>query len=82
MREIFAPADDIADGELYLKLAADIEDRIVELKIQYKSTGDKKIYYNIQDLKRIQREHRKTAQHLLCRGERRRQEKAMKEDLV
>ena len=75
MREVFAPADDIADGEMYLKLAADIEDRIAELKIQYKSTGERKIFYNIQDLKRIQREHRKTAQHLLLRGERRRQEK-------
>lgn len=73
--EVFAPADDIADGEMYLRLAADIEERIVELKIQYKATGDMKIYYDIQDLKRIEREHRKTALHLLYRGERRKQEK-------
>ena len=79
MREVFAPADDIADGEMYLKLAADIEGRIAELKIQYKATGDRKIYYAIQDLRRIQREHRKTALHLLRRGERRRQEKEASE---
>ena len=75
MREVFALADDIADGEMYLKLAADIEDRIAALKIQYKATKDTKVYYAIQDLKRIQREHRKTALHLLRRGERRRREK-------
>lgn len=65
MREVFAPADDIADGEMYLKLAADIEDRIAELKAQYKATKDRKFFYGIQDLRRIQREHRKTATHLL-----------------
>lgn len=73
--EVFAPVDDIADGEMYLRLAADIGDRIATLKIQYKATGDRKVYYDIQDLKRIEREHRKTALHLLCRGERRRGKK-------
>ena len=72
MKEIFAPADDIADGEMYLRLAADMDRRIGELKARYKATGDMKIYYSIQDLRKIQREHRKTARHLLCRGERRR----------
>lgn len=72
MKEIFAPADDIADGEMYLRLAADMDRRIGELKARYKATGDMKIYYSIQDLRKIQREHRKTAEHLLCRGERRR----------
>lgn len=73
--EVFAPADDIADGEMYLRLAADIEDRIAALKIQYKATGDRKVYYDIQNLRKIQREHQKTALHLLCRGERRREKK-------
>lgn len=71
MKQVFAPADDIADGEMYLRLAADMESRIGELKARYKATGDMKIYYSIQDLRKIQREHRKTARHLLCRGERR-----------
>ena len=31
MKEIFAPADDIADGEMYLRLAADMDNRIAEL---------------------------------------------------
>lgn len=75
MRKVFAPADDMADGKMYLKLAADMDKRIDELKLQYKSTGDLKIYYAIQDLRRIQREHRKTALHLLRRGERRKVEK-------
>ena len=39
MKEIFAPADDIADGEMYLRLAADIDCRIGELKARYKATG-------------------------------------------
>ena len=73
MKEIFAPADDIADGEMYLRLAADMDSRIAELKARFKATGDMKIYYSIQDLRKIQREHRKTARHLLCRGERRKQ---------
>lgn len=71
--EVFAPADDIADGEMYLRLAADIDSRIAELKVRFKATGDKKIYYSIQDLKKIQREHLDTARRLLRRGERRRQ---------
>ena len=71
MKQVFAPADDIADGEMYLRLAADMDRRIGELKARYKATGDMKIYYSIQDLRKIQREHRKTARHLLCRGERR-----------
>ena len=72
--EVFAHADDIADGEMYLRLAADIDSRIAELKVRFKSTGDRKIYYSIQDLKKIRREHLDTAGHLLCRGERRRHE--------
>ena len=75
MNEVFAPADDIADGEMYLRLAADLDSRIAELKARYKATGDMKIYYSIQDLRKIQREHRDTALHLLLRGERRRQKK-------
>ena len=59
--EVFAPADDIADGEMYLRLAADIDSRIAELKIRFRATGDKKIYYSIQDLKKIRREHLDTA---------------------
>jgi len=73
--EVFAPADDIADGEMYLRLAADIDSRIAELKIRFRATGDKKIYYSIQDLKKIRREHLDTAALLLYRGERRRQAK-------
>jgi len=72
---VFAHADDIADGEMYLKLAADIDNRITELKLRYKATEDMKIYYSIQDLKKIRREHLDTAWHLLCRGERRLQGK-------
>lgn len=75
MKEVFAPADDIADGEMYLRLAADLDSRIVELKARFKATGDRKIFYSIQDLKAIQREHRKTAFLLLSRGERRKKEK-------
>lgn len=75
MNEVFAPADDLADGEMYLRLAADLDDRIAELKARYKATGDKKFYFSIQDLRKIQREHRDTALHLLLRGERRRQKK-------
>ncbi len=71
MNEVFAPADDLADGEMYLRLAADLDSRIAELKARYKASGDKKIFYSIQDLRKIQREHRDTALHLLCRGERR-----------
>ncbi len=81
MKQVFAPADDIADGEMYLRLAADIDCRIGELKARYKATGDMKIYYSIQDLRKIQREHRKTARHLLCRGERRKHGK-IKEDTL
>ncbi|WP_217957203.1 hypothetical protein [Acutalibacter muris] len=75
MNNVFAPADNIADGEMYLRLAADIDSRIAELKVRFKATGDMKIYYSIQDLKKIRREHLDTAELLLCRGERRRQEK-------
>ena len=71
-KEVFAPADDIADGEMYLRLADELDRRIAELKARYKATGDMKIFYSIQDLKAIQREHRDTALHLLLRGERRR----------
>ena len=71
--EVRAPADDLADGKMYLGLAEDIENIIVDLKIQYQATRDRGTYYRIQDLRRIQREHRKTARHLLCRGERRKQ---------
>lgn len=49
--------DIIADGEMYLRLAADIDHRIAELKVRFKATGDRKIYYSIQDLKKIRREH-------------------------
>lgn len=75
MNNVFAPADNIADGEMYLRLAADVDSRIAELKVRFKATGDMKIYYSIQDLKKIRREHLDTAELLLCRGERRRQEK-------
>ena len=81
MKQVFAPADDIADGEMYLRLAADIDCRIGELKARSKAPGDMKIYYSIQDLRKIQREHRKTARHLLCRGERRKHGK-IKEDTL
>lgn len=67
--------DNIADGEMYLRLAADIDNRIAKLKLRYKATGDMKIYYDIQELKKIRQEHRDTAWHLLYRGERRLQEK-------
>ena len=77
--EVRAPADDLADGKMYLGLAEDIENIIVDLKIQYQATRDRGTYYRIQDLRRIQREHRKTAEHLLRRGERREREKADKE---
>lgn len=70
---IFFHMDNIADGEMYLRLAADIDSRIAELKVRFKATGDRKIYYSIQDLKKIRREHLYTAKLLLCRGERRRQ---------
>ena len=73
--EVFAHANDIADGEMYLRLAADIDCRIAELKVRFKATGDRKIYYSIQDLKKIRREHLDTAWHLLCRGERRKRAK-------
>ena len=66
--------DNIADGEMYLRLAADVDSRIAELKVRFKATGDMKIYYDIQELKKIRQEHRDTAWHLLCRGERRLQE--------
>ena len=49
MKQVFAPADDIADGEMYLRLAADMESRTGELKARYKATGDMKIYYSIFD---------------------------------
>lgn len=71
--DVFVHMDNIADGEVYLKLAADMEDRIAALKLQYKATGDRKIYYDIQEYKKIQREHRDTARLLLDRGERRKQ---------
>lgn len=69
--DVFVHMDNIADGEMYLKLAADIGNRITELKLRYKATGDMKIYYDIQELKKIRREHLDTAGHLLGRGERR-----------
>ena len=58
MKQVFAPADDIADGEMYLRLAADMDSRIAELKARFKATGDMKIYYSIQDLKVILRSPR------------------------
>lgn len=73
--DIFVHMDNIADGEMYLRLAADIDSRIAELKVRFKATGDMKVYYSIQDLKKIRREHLDTAGHLLRRGERRRQGK-------
>ena len=30
MNNVFAPADNIADGEMYLRLAADVDSRIAE----------------------------------------------------
>ena len=72
--DVFVHMDNIADGEMYLRLAADVDSRIAELKVRFKATGDMKIYYDIQELKKIRQEHRDTAWHLLCRGERRLQE--------
>ena len=69
--DVFVHMDNIADGEMYLRLAADVDSRIAELKVRFKATGDMKIYYDIQELKKIRQEHRDTAWHLLCRGERR-----------
>ena len=73
--DVRAPADDIADGKMYLRLAQDIENLIEDLKLRHKATHDLGTYYRIQDLRRIQREHRRTARHLLRRGERRKREK-------
>ena len=73
--DVHAPADDIADGKIYLRLAQDIENLIEDLKLRHKATHDLGTYYRIQDLRRIQREHRRTARHLLERGERRIREK-------
>ena len=73
--DVFTHMDNIADGEMYLKLAADMDNRIAKLKLRYKATGDMKIYYDIQELKKIRQEHRDTAWHLLYRGERRLQGK-------
>lgn len=70
-----SPADDIADGEKYLKWAEEIENRVLELKQRYKSCPSNTLYYDIKHWQMIEREHRKTALHLLRRGERRRQEK-------
>ncbi len=67
----FAPADNIAAGEMYLRLAADMDSRIAELKARFKATGDMKFYYKIQDLRKIRRDHLDTAGLLLRRGERR-----------
>lgn len=78
--DVRAPADDIADGKMYLGLAQDIEHLIEDLKLRHKATHDLGTYYRIQDLRRIQREHRKTAEHLLRRGERRLRERTGKED--
>lgn len=73
--DVFTHMDNIADGEMYLRLAADVDSRIAELKVRFKATGDRKIYYSIQDLKKIRREHLDTAWHLLYRGERRKRAK-------
>ena len=73
--DVFVHTDNIADGEMYLRLAADVDSQIAELKVRFKATGDMKIYYSIQDLKKIRREHLDTAWHLLCRGERRKRAK-------
>lgn len=70
-KKVFVPADNIADGEMYLRLAADMDSRIAEQKARFKATGDMKYYYSIQNLRKIRREHLDTAQLLLCRGERR-----------
>ena len=72
--DVFVHMDNIADGEMYLRFAAAVDSRIAELKVRFKATGDMKIYYDIQELKKIRQEHRDTAWHLLCRGERRLQE--------
>ena len=47
-KKVFAPADNIADSEMYLRLAADMDSRIAELKARFKATGDMKFYYRIQ----------------------------------
>lgn len=73
--DVFTHMDNIADGEMYLRLAADVDSRIAELKVCFKATGDMKIYYDIQELKKIRREHLDTAWHLLYRGERRKRAK-------
>ena len=74
-KKVFAPADIIADSEMYLRLAADMDSRIAELKARFKATGDMKFYYRIQYLRIIRREHLDTAELLLRRGERRIREK-------
>ena len=73
--DVFVHMDNIADGEMYLRLAADVDSQIAELKVRFKATGDMKIYYSIQDLKKIRREHLDTAWHWLYRGERRKRAK-------
>ena len=73
--DVFVHMDNIADGEMYLRLAADVDSQIAELKVRFKATGDMKIYYSIQDLKKIRREHLDTAWHLLYRGGRRKRAK-------
>ena len=73
--DVFVHMDNIADGEMYLRLAAVVDSQIAELKVRFKAIGDMKIYYSIQDLKKIRREHLDTAWHLLCRGERRKRAK-------
>lgn len=45
--EVRAPADDLADGRMYLGLAEDIENIIADLKIQYQATRDRGTYYRI-----------------------------------
>lgn len=78
MKEAFGPANNIADGKMYLRLAADMDNRIAELRDRFNSTGDMQFYYKIQELKKIRREHRDTAALLLRRGELREREKAGK----
>jgi len=75
-----SPADDIADGEKYLQWADEIEELVFELKRAYKSNPSNSLYYDIRHWQMIQREHRKTALHLLRRSERRKQENTMKGD--
>lgn len=67
-KTVFAPAYNTADGEMYLRLAADIDGRIAELKVRFKATGNMKFYYDIQELRKIRREHLDTAGLLLHRG--------------